>query len=234
MCCWNFSHRQPVWVLPIVVPAFFQLERHEMERRREEEERARRPPSPPPIELAAASEMESQIHDSAARWSQRNIAVLQSARWHFVFNFFPISINVLSLCLPPTGPVWTRPHSTSRCRSMACTATTTRRRWVSSFEGFAEKWSLHWTIWVCSPNIYLRVSKASTSHTVLQESALKIEHIQLFSVSYSEHLFLLPNCLLIIGRGPAESGMCRSTAEMQLRMKLELHFEAKNGGTVQR
>lgn len=55
-------------VLPFVVlNSFFQLEKHEIERRREEEERARRPPSPPPAELAAASETESQIHDSAAR-----------------------------------------------------------------------------------------------------------------------------------------------------------------------
>lgn len=54
--------------LPIVVfYTYFQLEKHEIERRREEEERARRPPSPPPVELAAASETESQIHDSAAR-----------------------------------------------------------------------------------------------------------------------------------------------------------------------
>uniref|UniRef100_A0A672G0J8 Spectrin beta chain n=1 Tax=Salarias fasciatus TaxID=181472 RepID=A0A672G0J8_SALFA len=43
------------------------LEEHEIQRRREEEERARRPPTPPPAEEVAASETESQAHDSAAR-----------------------------------------------------------------------------------------------------------------------------------------------------------------------
>lgn len=36
----------------------------------------------------------------------------------------------LSLCLPTTGPVWTRQLSTSRCRSTACTATMTPHRYV--------------------------------------------------------------------------------------------------------
>ncbi|XP_028321841.1 spectrin family protein isoform X1 [Gouania willdenowi] len=45
------------------------LEEHEMQRRLEEEERARRPPTPPPAEEVVPSELESHVHDSAARTS---------------------------------------------------------------------------------------------------------------------------------------------------------------------
>ncbi|XP_054482560.1 spectrin family protein isoform X1 [Anoplopoma fimbria] len=53
------------------------LEEHEMQKRREEEERARRPPTPPPAEVAQ-SEVESQVHDSAARTSLDQTTLNQS------------------------------------------------------------------------------------------------------------------------------------------------------------
>ncbi|XP_075875964.1 spectrin family protein isoform X2 [Nelusetta ayraudi] len=75
------------------------LERHEMERRREEEERARRPPSPPPVDLAAASEMESQIHDSAARTSLDQTTLNQSVSVNGVHSDNDTSQQSLSVSL---------------------------------------------------------------------------------------------------------------------------------------
>ncbi|XP_054482562.1 spectrin family protein isoform X3 [Anoplopoma fimbria] len=74
------------------------LEEHEMQKRREEEERARRPPTPPPAEVAQ-SEVESQVHDSAARTSLDQTTLNQSVSVNGVHSDNDTSQQSLSLSL---------------------------------------------------------------------------------------------------------------------------------------